>query len=219
MRPHRRRRWTLVLVPGIVAIVAVACGDTVVYVLPPGAGAGVDAAVGDTSELDAMSPPPDAFAPAPNDAGAADASDASVDSDTGPAPAPDGFVQCGATTCDIRSEYCCGLQDGTRFCKLLDGGGCIPNTIECDSTSECPEGEFCRLIVFGQSFTARCVGGNVGFPYVQPNDAGFAILACDPNPTPPYEVCKGGAPCIRQTCRGFVFDLCGEIPVSGRCDP
>ena len=201
------------------ALAAPACGGGVVDATLFGDGGqagerdgGRGAAEPDVSASPEQRPPPASR----SDAGAPDGGDAGVDADPVAAPAPAGFVQCGAATCDLHSQYCCGGPDSTRTCVPLDAG-CIVEVLKCDSTSDCPEGEFCRLIGQGSLFSATCLRGNVGFPKEYPNGE-FQILACDPDPTPPYAVCPAGAPCVRQTCRGLVFDLCGEIPDGGNCD-
>lgn len=219
---RRSLRWFAAIggAPVAMAFTAVACGGSTADATLFGDGAAAtDASVG-TSELDAASPPSEQPPPpaSPNDAGVSDAAEAGMDAE--PAPAPAGFVQCGATTCDVGARSCCGRPDGTRACVLVDAGfGACPvgDHVKCDSPSDCPGIENCRLIGSPTAFLTTCISGSVGFPRVYSN-GGFEILACDPSPTPPYSSCPGAAPCIRQRCRGFVFDLCGEIP-DGGCDP
>ncbi len=216
----RTLRWLVAIggAPVSIALAAAACGGSMAdaTLFGDGGEAAPDPSDGAT-ELDVVSPSPRPPPGAPTDAGVSDAAEAGTDAE--PAPAPAGFVQCGSTECDVRSEFCCGRLVGTRACVPADAGfgACAGDHVRCDAPSDCTGLDHCRLIGYGTWFSAMCIQGNVGFPKVNPN-GGFEILMCDPNPTPPQPSCPGAAPCIRHTCRGFVFDLCGEIP-DGGCAP
>lgn len=218
---RRGRRWVAVLgsSPLLGAIAVAACGGAGADATLLGNGVGHGSA-SDASEFDVVwSPQTDSSLQAPSDGGAADV-EADGDAPPPPGPAPAGLVRCGATTCDLGEAACCGNAEGVRVCLPFDAGSSSCTNVDtllwCDSTDDCSDGKYCRLTYSRFFFSSQCSTGSWGYPSVANNE--LNILACDPNPTPPNTSCPGGAPCIRQRCGGFDFDLCGVIP-DGGCDP
>jgi hypothetical protein len=174
--------------------------------------------------------------PSPSDAGLDADGDGRAPSG---GPAGPGLVACGPDTCTAITELCTrvlapvvppDLPDGT---VLLDATApCQPYptnsvvSVRCDDPSDCPSSQDC--IVTGKGFTiiapswhdagisslaSMCkadAGDSVTFE-TDAEAASFSLRTCgDAAP------CPSGQTCHLQTCLGFAFDLCGDIP-DGAC--
>lgn len=226
------------LLPWSLAVVALACSSELGSSIADGRDAssnrvGPDSA---TSNAPDSSASPSEAGPPISDGG----EDAGQDADAQvllPSGGPAGvhLVACGSETCTAVTQACTGVLrlvlPGFEDAAVSDASACQPypisafNAVACDDPTDC--------------FPADCVVRGMSLSIAAPEwaDAGLSSLgsscrtgdsdsvtfATDAQPAS-FQLrtcgdaapCPSGQTCHRQTCQGFAFSLCGDIP-PGAC--
>lgn len=219
------------LLPWSFGLVVLACGGADSSVVdghaasrdPVGADSAASPARADSSNA------PDSSSPLNDGGGDADA----LAPSHGPGGA--GLVACGSETCTAFTQACTGVLHlvlpGLEDAAVSDASACQPYplssfiSVTCDDPTDCPLPG--RCIVTGQGLTiANPAWADAGLSILgslcrtdpdsvtlatSAQPASFQLRTCgDAAP------CPAGQVCHRQTCEGFAFDLCGDIP-PGAC--
>lgn len=98
------------------------------------------------------------------DAGADPTGDAGDDDDSDASTPPDGgggggTFDCGAETCDLESQECCG---GGADATCVDTGTCEGPAFSCDGPEDCGDGVCCAVMNGGTGGTACGEAGDCG---------------------------------------------------------
>ena len=113
------------------------------------------------------------------------------------------IIECGATTCDNRNQFCCmTLPTDTPHCCLRQE---YYSFAMCQDDADCVgigavDGPHCCLESWTGSLDAVCYGTCSG---------GTAYKSCKIAAD-----CPSGTPCVSSVCHGMPYKTCGGLPVN-----
>jgi hypothetical protein len=111
----------------------------------------------------------------------------------GPLPSAPGQVECGDSSCDLATSFCCVLDPADLKC-VANEGACDGNRGRCDESADCTNGQMCCSTFSAGKFATVC------------DTSCMLTQSCRTDAE------CGGKKCVKQRCTGFVTHLCGPIP-------